>query len=169
MVPWLFQRTVPPVLTFALGSLTNFVFNGYKPVTDATTDNGIRVNLCMRFTCTVYRAIAEKEAKRRKAVKKYIPGEILLMKDLERGGWEAFEGGYPRPPRLMAGKIRRSSVSRQDRWRHLKSSMISLWIAWIAAIAVFVSLLELFGTCIPPIVPQTIMLTFAMQATSTKL
>ena len=52
---WLFQRIVPPVLPFALGSLgflTNFDFNDHKAVIDAAIDNGIRVNLRMRFTCT---------------------------------------------------------------------------------------------------------------------
>lgn len=99
---------MPPVLPFALGSLgflTNFDFNDHKAVMDAAIDNGIRVNLRMRFTCTVYRAIAEKETKKRKAVKKGITGEIL-MKDLERGGWEALEGGYPQTPAAHGGKDR---------------------------------------------------------------
>lgn len=61
---------------------------------DAAIDSGIRVNLRMRFTCTVYRAVAPSQATRkRKAVKKAETGEIL-MKDLEKGGWEALEGGY---------------------------------------------------------------------------
>lgn len=93
---WLFQRIVPPVLSFTLGSLgflTNFDFNDHKAVMDAAIDSGIRVNLRMRFTCTVYRAVApENCTKKRKAVKKATTGEIL-MKDLEKGGWEAVENG----------------------------------------------------------------------------
>ncbi|KAG8760486.1 hypothetical protein FRC11_000332 [Ceratobasidium sp. 423] len=57
---WLFQRIVPPILPFALGSLgflTNFDFADYKAVMDGAIDNGIRVNLRMRFSCTVYRAV----------------------------------------------------------------------------------------------------------------
>ncbi|KAG9220880.1 hypothetical protein CCMSSC00406_0002520 [Pleurotus cornucopiae] len=93
---WLFQRIVPPVLPFALGSLgflTNFDFADYQAVMDSAIDSGIRVNLRMRFTCTVYRAVAHGESKRRKAVKKGETGEIM-MKNIEKGGWEALEGGW---------------------------------------------------------------------------
>ncbi|OSX66765.1 hypothetical protein POSPLADRAFT_1166711 [Postia placenta MAD-698-R-SB12] len=93
---WLFQRIVPPVLPFALGSLgflTNFDFADHQAVMDGAIDAGIRVNLRMRFTCTVYRAIAPgDEPKKRRAVKKGDTGEIL-MRNIERGGWEALEGG----------------------------------------------------------------------------
>lgn len=57
---WLFQRVVPPVLSFSLGSLgflTNFEFDKYKEQLDRVMgDAGMRVNLRMRFTCTVWRA-----------------------------------------------------------------------------------------------------------------
>ncbi|KAF9451283.1 ATP-NAD kinase [Macrolepiota fuliginosa MF-IS2] len=92
---WLFQRIVPPVLPFALGSLgflTNFDFNDHQAVMDSAIENGIRVNLRMRFTCTVYRAVGNEDGKRRKAVKRGETGEIL-MKNLEQNGWEAVEGG----------------------------------------------------------------------------
>ena len=56
----LFQRVVPPVLAFSLGSLgflTNFEFASYKESLDSIMgDAGMRVNLRMRFTCTVFRA-----------------------------------------------------------------------------------------------------------------
>lgn len=56
---WLFQRIVPPILSFSLGSLgflTNFEFDRYKEHLDKVMgDDGMRVNLRMRFTCTVYR------------------------------------------------------------------------------------------------------------------
>jgi NAD+ kinase len=93
---WLFQRIVPPVLSFALGSLgflTNFDFADHRAVMDSILETGIRVNLRMRFTCTVYRAVALEEGKGRKAVKKGETGEII-MKNVEQGGWEALEGGY---------------------------------------------------------------------------
>lgn len=94
---WLFQRIVPPVLPFALGSLgflTNFDFADHQKVMDNVLDNGIRVNLRMRFTCTVYRAVKpdDKSSKKRKAVKKGDTGEIM-MKNIEEGGWDALEGG----------------------------------------------------------------------------
>ena len=57
---WLFQRIVPPILSFSLGSLgflTNFAFETYKPTLDRIMEgSGMRVNMRMRFTCTVYRA-----------------------------------------------------------------------------------------------------------------
>ncbi|KAK2738207.1 NAD(+) kinase [Onygenales sp. PD_40] len=57
---WLFQRVVPPVLSFSLGSLgflTNFEFEKYKEhLNRVMGDAGMRVNLRMRFTCTVFRA-----------------------------------------------------------------------------------------------------------------
>jgi NAD+ kinase len=56
---WLFQRIVPPVLSFSLGSLgflTSFEFEKYKHhLNRIMGEDGMRVNLRMRFTCTVYR------------------------------------------------------------------------------------------------------------------
>ncbi|KAI1128403.1 ATP-NAD kinase [Nemania abortiva] len=56
---WLFQRVVPPVICFSLGSLgflTSFEFEKYKQhLNTIMGDEGMRVNLRMRFTCTVYR------------------------------------------------------------------------------------------------------------------
>ncbi|KAH8156003.1 hypothetical protein CIB48_g12244, partial [Xylaria polymorpha] len=56
---WLFQRIVPPVISFSLGSLgflTTFEFEKYKQhLNQIMGDEGMRVNLRMRFTCTVYR------------------------------------------------------------------------------------------------------------------
>ncbi|KAF7298278.1 NAD+ kinase [Mycena chlorophos] len=82
---WLFQRIVPPVLPFALGSLgflTNFDFADHRPVMDAALDSGIRVNLRMRFTCTVYRAVVNEEGGKRR----------------QAGGWEAMESGWSAGP-----------------------------------------------------------------------
>ncbi|KAH8179714.1 ATP-NAD kinase domain-containing protein [Sarocladium implicatum] len=57
---WLFQRVVPPILSFSLGSLgfmTTFEFEKYKEhLTRVMGDDGMKVNLRMRFTCTVWRA-----------------------------------------------------------------------------------------------------------------
>lgn len=57
---WLFQRVVPPILSFSLGSLgflTNFEFAQYRSHLDRIMgEAGMRVNLRMRFTCTVWRA-----------------------------------------------------------------------------------------------------------------
>lgn len=56
---WLFQRIVPPILSFSLGSLgflTNFEYDRFKEhLNKVMGEEGMRVNLRMRFTCTVYR------------------------------------------------------------------------------------------------------------------
>ncbi|KAK9479630.1 ATP-NAD kinase-like domain-containing protein [Lipomyces japonicus] len=55
---WLFQKVVPPILAFSLGSLgflTNFKFQEYEQHLDKVFDTGIKVNLRMRFTCTVFK------------------------------------------------------------------------------------------------------------------
>ncbi|KAF4626793.1 hypothetical protein G7Y89_g11364 [Cudoniella acicularis] len=56
---WLFQRIVPPILSFSLGSLgflTNFEYDRFKEhLNKIMGEDGMRVNLRMRFTCTVYR------------------------------------------------------------------------------------------------------------------
>ena len=57
---WLFQRIVPPILSFSLGSLgflTTFAFEKYKEhLGRVMGDAGMLVNLRMRFTCTVFRS-----------------------------------------------------------------------------------------------------------------
>lgn len=56
---WLFQRVVPPILSFSLGSLgflTGFEFGRYRETLTRVLEKGMRVNMRMRFTCTVYRA-----------------------------------------------------------------------------------------------------------------
>lgn len=103
---WLFQRIVPPVLPFALGSLgflTNFDFANHQAVMDSAVDSGIRVNLRMRFTCTVYRAVKQQDGGKRKAIKRADTGEIL-MKGLGEGGWEALEGGWTQHAEMLSGE-----------------------------------------------------------------
>lgn len=56
---WLFQRIVPPVLSFSLGSLgflTTFEYERFRDhLNRVMGDDGMKINLRMRFTCTVYR------------------------------------------------------------------------------------------------------------------
>ncbi|OJJ51018.1 hypothetical protein ASPZODRAFT_11866 [Penicilliopsis zonata CBS 506.65] len=55
---WLFQRIVPPVLSFSLGSLgflTKFDFNGYQDTLTSAFREGVVVSLRLRFECTVMR------------------------------------------------------------------------------------------------------------------
>ncbi|KAL7925348.1 ATP-NAD kinase-like domain-containing protein [Trichoderma austrokoningii] len=60
---WLFQRIVPPVLSFALGSLgflTKFEFDDYKPILNSAFTKGVTVSLRLRFECTVMRSVRKK-------------------------------------------------------------------------------------------------------------
>lgn len=56
---WLFQRIVPPVLSFALGSLgflTKFDFDEYKTTLNSVFNNGVTVSLRLRFEGTIMRS-----------------------------------------------------------------------------------------------------------------
>lgn len=60
---WLFQRIVPPVLSFALGSLgflTKFDFEGFGPTLHSAFTKGVTVSLRLRFESTVMRSIRRK-------------------------------------------------------------------------------------------------------------
>jgi NAD+ kinase len=55
---WLFQRIVPPVLSFSLGSLgflTKFDFNDHERTLDNAFRDGVIVSLRLRFECTIMR------------------------------------------------------------------------------------------------------------------
>lgn len=70
---WLFQRIVPPVLSFALGSLgflTKFDFSDYENILTTAFTQGVTVSLRLRFEGTVMRS-----QKRRKAIKDIKGGE----------------------------------------------------------------------------------------------
>ncbi|AFR97045.2 NAD+ kinase [Cryptococcus neoformans C23] len=94
---WLFQRIVPPVLPFALGSLgflTKFDFKDYKEIIDKVIRDGIRVSLRMRFCCTVYRTstpgnIDGPKAKKRRIIKD--GSASALKKRVHKSGWESLE------------------------------------------------------------------------------
>ncbi|KAJ5032527.1 uncharacterized protein L3040_009128 [Drepanopeziza brunnea f. sp. 'multigermtubi'] len=57
---WLFQGIVPPILSFSLGSLgflTNFEYDKFKDqLNKVMGEEGMRVSMRMRFTCTVFKA-----------------------------------------------------------------------------------------------------------------
>ncbi|KAF3903489.1 hypothetical protein ABW20_dc0108545 [Dactylellina cionopaga] len=56
---WLFQKIVPPVISFSLGSLgflTKFDFGQFRSILRGAYDVGITISLRMRFECTIMRA-----------------------------------------------------------------------------------------------------------------
>ena len=61
---WLFQRVMPPVMSFALGSLgflTKFDFDDYKKTLTSSFDAGVTVSLRLRFEGTVMRSVRKKK------------------------------------------------------------------------------------------------------------
>lgn len=55
---WVFQRVVPAVIPFHLGSLgflTPFDFAFFKQHIQHSLEEGVRINMRMRFSCTIYR------------------------------------------------------------------------------------------------------------------
>ncbi|KAF9579242.1 NAD(+) kinase, partial [Lunasporangiospora selenospora] len=56
---WMFQKRVPPMVAFHLGSLgflTNFDFDSYRPtMTNILKGEGMNINIRMRLHCSVYK------------------------------------------------------------------------------------------------------------------
>ncbi|RYP77104.1 hypothetical protein DL771_001394 [Monosporascus sp. 5C6A] len=80
---WLFQRIVPPVLSFALGSLgflTKFDFNDYQDILEKSFNDGVTVSLRLRFEGTVMRT--QKSRQQRQPVKDMDGEEVHKKRDL---------------------------------------------------------------------------------------
>lgn len=147
---WLFQHVVPPVIPFALGSLgflTNFDFSTYAYTLNHAIDSGIRVNLRMRFTCTVYRAIeSDASHNKRRAVRSGKTGEIF-MNSLTEDGWEALESGGTK----HRGGTEGERLGKKDReikcfsTRPVESFEVLNDLVVDRGPSPYVSLLELFG------------------------
>lgn len=59
---WLFQKVVPPVLSFSLGSLgflTKFDFEGYEGTLSKALNKGVTIGLKLRFEGTIMRALPQ--------------------------------------------------------------------------------------------------------------
>ncbi|KAK1993045.1 ATP-NAD kinase [Colletotrichum falcatum] len=79
---WLFQRIVPPVLSFALGSLgflTKFDFEEHRTILESAFNKGVTVSLRLRFEGTIMRSQRRKK-----------------LADVEEGGSSQDEDG-PKP------------------------------------------------------------------------
>ncbi|KAI0408223.1 ATP-NAD kinase-like domain-containing protein [Xylaria palmicola] len=78
---WLFQRIVPPVLSFALGSLgflTKFDFNEYQESLTTAFTVGVTVSLRLRFEATVMRSQQLKEGSDRDSDEDSAPKRDLV-------------------------------------------------------------------------------------------
>ncbi|KAL8770868.1 MAG: hypothetical protein Q9209_003519 [Squamulea sp. 1 TL-2023] len=75
---WLFQRIVPPVLSFALGSLgflTKFDYADYKETLTTAFNEGITVSLRLRFEATIMRTQTAQSDKKHDLVEELIGDE----------------------------------------------------------------------------------------------
>lgn len=75
---WLFQRIVPPVLSFALGSLgflTKFDYDSFPDTLTTAFNNGITVTLRLRFEATIMRAVQRDDGQQRDLVRELIGEE----------------------------------------------------------------------------------------------
>ncbi len=153
-------------MPFALGSLgflTNFDFADYARTIDNVVDDGIRVNLRMRFTCTVYRGVAaeedSKKCSKRKAWKS-AGGEILIGQ-VDKAGWEALEGNHgPKTPvDERGGRVSADGVfgrrKKKDKeimcfsTRPVETFEVLNDLVVDRGPSPYVSLLELFGELVP--------------------
>lgn len=72
---WLFQRIVPPVLSFALGSLgflTKFDFEDFRSILTGAFNEGVTVSLRLRFEGTIMRS--QKKRKKQALIDGSAPG-----------------------------------------------------------------------------------------------
>ncbi|TLD29452.1 Aminopeptidase Y [Venturia nashicola] len=75
---WLFQKIVPPVISFALGSLgflTKFDFEAYPQILTRAITDGVTVGLRLRFEGTIMRSQKRENSKRRDLVDELIGEE----------------------------------------------------------------------------------------------
>ncbi|OXV07469.1 hypothetical protein Egran_04764 [Elaphomyces granulatus] len=77
---WLFQRTVPPVLSFALGSLgflTKFDYNDFRSTLTNAFRDGVVISLRLRFECTVMRSNHHEKCQEGSAAKRDLVEELI--------------------------------------------------------------------------------------------
>ena len=75
---WLFQKVVPPVLSFALGSLgflTKFDFEEYQKILSTAFQDGVTISLRLRFEATVMRTQFNGEGRQPELVEELVGEE----------------------------------------------------------------------------------------------
>lgn len=75
---WLFQKIVPPVISFALGSLgflTKFDFKAYPQILSRAISDGVTVSLRLRFEGTVMRSQTRPNSRKRDLIEELIGEE----------------------------------------------------------------------------------------------
>jgi NAD+ kinase len=110
-------------------------------------DDGIRVNLRMRFTCTVYRAVTPEQAatcQKRKAIKS--TGGDILISQVDAEGWEALEGTKPQEAeKKVKAKRKKDKEIMCFSTRPVETFEVLNDLVVDRGPSPYVSLLELFG------------------------
>lgn len=113
---------------------------------DGAVNDGVRVNLRMRFTATIYRAVDAEDqdasGTRRRAVRSGETGQIFMEK-LKHGGWDAIEAPAPGEGQGRCNKDREVMCSVT---RPVESFEVLNDLVVDRGPSPYVSLLELFGT-----------------------
>lgn len=76
---WLFQRIVPPILSFSLGSLgflTKFDYNDFPRTLTTAFDDGVTVSLRLRFEGTVMRTRKHGGGEERDLIEELVGDEV---------------------------------------------------------------------------------------------
>ncbi|KAJ1721705.1 hypothetical protein LPJ53_003805 [Coemansia erecta] len=92
---WLFQTTVPPIIPFHLGSLgflTVFDHRHARRVLDSAIHSGVRINLRMRFTCTVYRLAEAVDPEHANVLNDAADCNRVIDHELATYGLQSFDG-----------------------------------------------------------------------------
>ncbi|KAG2171789.1 hypothetical protein INT43_008169 [Umbelopsis isabellina] len=122
---WLFQNVVPPVIPFHLGSLgflTPFDFDHHQHYLTQAMENGVRINLRVRFTCTVYRRVpnpncaTSKDVQFRNVKRNPKTGKVVV------GDW-CKEKKAQMKKQKMFGEVDGEDVDQQDREKWLEESL----------------------------------------------
>jgi len=129
---WLFQKVVPPVISFALGSLgflTKFDFEGYPQILSRAFADGVTVGLRLRFEGTVMRS-QSRLSKRRDLIEELIGEES--------------EDHYTHKPDGTHNVMNEVVMDRGPNPSNFTSSSITLRVQELISSAAM-STLELFG------------------------
>lgn len=112
---------------------------------DGAINDGVRVNLRMRFTATIYRAVKAEEqdaaGTRRRVVRSGETGQIFMEK-LKNGGWDAIEAPAPGEQQSKCHRDREVMCSVT---RPVESFEVLNDLVVDRGPSPYVSLLELFG------------------------
>jgi len=120
---WLFQTIVPPVIPFHLGSLgflTPFDFDYHQNYLTQAMENGVRINLRVRFTCTVYRRVPSPNCAKAKDVQLRNVKRNPKTGKVTVGDWCERKMGPMKKQQKMFGEVDGDDVEQHKREQWLE-------------------------------------------------